>query len=91
MATLKTFSDDVIPEVLEEAARSDAWSDGPEIQVPDQPLVLFDMGCTGTTVTPDDSFQVRIPSGRYLVRSLDFEIEDHAAFRLDRLVPAERS
>ncbi|MGX1540966.1 hypothetical protein [Streptomyces adustus] len=60
-------SDDVIPEVLQEAGRSDAWSDGPEIQVPDQPLLPFDMGCTGTAVTPHDSFQVRIPSGCYLV------------------------
>ncbi|MFF9324993.1 Imm21 family immunity protein [Streptomyces sp. NPDC014776] len=80
-------SEDAAAEALQKAEQSAAWTTGPMVHIPNEPVVLFDCGYAGSDVTPDNSCSIHLPQGRYLVRSLEMEISDSAAFRLDRLVP----
>ncbi|MFD8088236.1 hypothetical protein ACFV4F_41870, partial [Kitasatospora sp. NPDC059722] len=67
------------------AMDSDGWEDACAVSL-DGDYRLMDCLVAGEDVTEADSIRVRVPEGRYLVRSLFLDVSPEEQFMLERLV-----
>lgn len=81
-----TAEDDLgLARAVERAMDSDGWEDACEVSL-DGDYRLMDCLVAGEDVTEADSIRVRVPEGRYLVRSLFLDVSPEEQFMLERLV-----
>ncbi|MFJ3220003.1 hypothetical protein ACIPLC_29315 [Kitasatospora sp. NPDC086801] len=80
-------SDEALPDVAE-LLRSGAWVDGPVVELTAGRYLLADVLYEGERIlATGDYLTVEVPPGRYLVQSLNDEVDELGEFFLERLLP----